>query len=79
MGQRYEQLSLEEHCTLSRFKQAGKTVRQILVDFSAALSHYLTAALRVTTSAVAAARSLSNDKSKVTTVSFATNASSPKK
>jgi IS30 family transposase len=29
MGRRYEQLSLEERCTLSRLKQAGKTVRQI--------------------------------------------------
>ena len=37
MGRRYEQLSLEERRTLSRLKQAGKTVRQILVDFSAAL------------------------------------------
>jgi transposase, IS30 family len=29
MGRRYEQFSLEERCTLSRLKQAGKTVRQI--------------------------------------------------
>ena len=29
MGRCYEQLSLEERCTLSRLKQAGKTVRQI--------------------------------------------------
>lgn len=29
MGRYYEQLSLEERCTLSRLKQAGKTVRQI--------------------------------------------------
>ena len=29
MGQRYAQFSLEERCTLSRLKQAGKTVRQI--------------------------------------------------
>src|SRR5512132_2286825 len=29
MGQCYEQLSLEERCTLSRLKQAGKAVRQI--------------------------------------------------
>lgn len=29
MGQNYEQLSLEERCTLSRLSQAGKTIRQI--------------------------------------------------
>ena len=29
MGQQYEQLSLEERCTLSRLSQAGKTIRQI--------------------------------------------------
>jgi transposase, IS30 family len=29
MGQQYEQLSLEERCTVSRLSQAGKTVRQI--------------------------------------------------
>lgn len=29
MGRRYEQFSLEERCTLSRLKQAGKTIRQI--------------------------------------------------
>jgi IS30 family transposase len=29
MGRHYEQLSLEERCTLSRLKQAGKAVRQI--------------------------------------------------
>jgi transposase, IS30 family len=29
MGQRYEQLSLEERCTLSRLSEAGKTIRQI--------------------------------------------------
>ena len=29
MGQRYEQFSLEERCTLSRHSQAGKTIRQI--------------------------------------------------
>ena len=29
MGQNYEQLSLEERCTVSRLSQAGKTIRQI--------------------------------------------------
>ena len=29
MGRLYEQLSLEERCTLSGLRQAGKTVRQI--------------------------------------------------
>ena len=29
MGQQYEQLSLEERCTLSRLSHAGKTIRQI--------------------------------------------------
>ena len=29
MGQRYEQSSLEERCELSRFSQAGETIRQI--------------------------------------------------
>jgi IS30 family transposase len=29
MGQNYEQLSLEERCTLCRLSQAGKTIRQI--------------------------------------------------
>jgi IS30 family transposase len=29
MGQQYEQLSLEERCTVSRLSQAGKTIRQI--------------------------------------------------
>ena len=29
MGQQYEQLSLEERCTLSRLSHAGKTMRQI--------------------------------------------------
>jgi transposase, IS30 family len=29
MGQNYEQLSLEERCSLSRLSQAGKTIRQI--------------------------------------------------
>jgi len=29
MGRHYEQFSLEERCTVSRLKQAGKTVRQI--------------------------------------------------
>lgn len=29
MGQNYEQLSLEERCTLSRLSQAGETIRQI--------------------------------------------------
>ena len=29
MGQRYEQLSLEERCTIARERQTGKTIRQI--------------------------------------------------
>lgn len=29
MGQNYEQLSLEERCTIARYSQAGKTIRQI--------------------------------------------------
>ena len=29
MGQQYEQLSLEERCTLSRLSHGGKTIRQI--------------------------------------------------
>src|SRR6185503_7304427 len=29
MGQKYEQLSLEQRCTIARHRQAGKTVRQI--------------------------------------------------
>ena len=29
MGQSYEQLSLEERCTIARHRQAGKTIRQI--------------------------------------------------
>lgn len=29
MGQRYEQLSLEQRCTIARYRQAGKTIRQI--------------------------------------------------
>src|SRR5215204_5477695 len=29
MGQNYEQLSLEERCTVSRLSHAGKTIRQI--------------------------------------------------
>ena len=29
MGQKYEQLSLEQRCTIARHRQAGKTIRQI--------------------------------------------------
>jgi IS30 family transposase len=29
MGQKYEQLSLEQRCTIARYRQAGKTIRQI--------------------------------------------------
>lgn len=29
MGQNYEQLSLDERCTIARYSQAGKTIRQI--------------------------------------------------
>lgn len=29
MGQKYEQLSLEQRCTITRYRQAGKTIRQI--------------------------------------------------
>ncbi len=29
MGQKYEQLSLEQRCTIARYSQAGKTIRQI--------------------------------------------------
>src|SRR5512136_2825596 len=29
MGQEYEQLSLEQRCTIARHRQAGKTIRQI--------------------------------------------------
>ena len=29
MGQNYEQLSLEQRCTIARHRQAGKTIRQI--------------------------------------------------
>ncbi|MSP39929.1 MAG: helix-turn-helix domain-containing protein, partial [Deltaproteobacteria bacterium] len=29
MGQKYQQFSLEERCTLCRLSQAGKTKRQI--------------------------------------------------
>ena len=29
MGQNYGQLSLEQRCTIARYRQAGKTVRQI--------------------------------------------------
>src|SRR5438046_9821753 len=29
MGQKYEQLSLEQRCTIARYSQAGKTIRKI--------------------------------------------------
>src|SRR5947199_9233114 len=29
MGQKYEQLSLEQRCTIARYGQAGKTIRKI--------------------------------------------------
>src|SRR5713226_33258 len=29
MGQKYEQVSLDERCTIARYSQAGKTIRQI--------------------------------------------------
>lgn len=38
MGRGYEQFSLEERCTLSRLKQAGKTVRQIAATMDRAPS-----------------------------------------
>lgn len=38
MGQKYEQFSLEERCTLSRFSQAGQTIRQIAATMDRAPS-----------------------------------------
>jgi len=38
MGQNYEQLSLEERCTLSRLRQAGKAIRQIAATMDRAPS-----------------------------------------
>ena len=38
MGQNYEQLSLEERCTVSRLSQAGKTIRQIAATMDRAPS-----------------------------------------
>src|SRR5215207_9357527 len=38
MGQNYEQLSLEERCTLSRLSHAGKTIRQIAATMDRAPS-----------------------------------------
>jgi len=38
MGQNYEQLSLEERCTLCRLSQAGKTIRQIAATMDRAPS-----------------------------------------
>src|SRR5436190_19572360 len=29
MGQKYEQLSLEQRCTIARYSQAGKTIRKL--------------------------------------------------
>jgi len=38
MGQRYEQLSLEERCTISQLSQAGQTIRQIAAALDRAAS-----------------------------------------
>ena len=38
MGQGYEQVSLEERCTLRRLSEAGKTIRQIAATMDRAPS-----------------------------------------
>jgi hypothetical protein len=43
MGQKYEQLSLEQRCTIARYSQAGKTILPVFTGMTIKAAHIFSA------------------------------------